>query len=73
MPTINTQVPISSVVVDGVNVPLATISDIDIMKITDLTEIAVNGGTLATDEEYEVAYAQFQVLANKIMNGGANG
>lgn len=54
-------------------ISLAGGNDVDIMKIVDLTDINLNGGALATDEEYETAYAQFQVLANKTINGGLNG
>lgn len=52
---------------------LAGGNDVDVMKTIDLTETIINGGDVATDKEYEEAYALFQVLANKIMIGGING
>lgn len=61
---------------DAIQQLYADVADAEInkvMKPMDLVEANLNGGILATDEEYEVAYAQFQVLANKIMNGGTNG
>ena len=61
---------------DAIQQLYADAADAEINKIIkpmDIIEAAINGGEVATDEEYVVAYTQFQILANKIINGGANG